>query len=923
MIAVMLLFSFLRPRNNIVYAPKLKYADAKHVPPEIGNGLFAWVGPVSRAKEAQLVDKLGMDGAVFLRFTRMCRNIFLFLSLVSLVVLIPANAGGKISVASTLNTDLFLVAMSPQFIKQDALWAHVFGAYLINAIMTFFLWRNYIDVTRLRKQYFISTEYLMSLHARTLLVTDLPKPMRSDEGIQRLIDDFSKCASIPQAFIGRNVGELPELIEEHAKAVQKLESVLSKYLKNPASLPSTRPTIKPSTKYRRHQAVNKVDAIDYFTDRIRELEGEINHIRDSVDKRNAMPYGFATYEKIEDAHTIALETKKKHPKGATIRVAPRPNDLIWQNLSLSKKGRRWKHFMVNMWISVLTVFWIVPNAMIAIFLSNFHNIALVWPAFKKSLDQNRATWSVAQGIASPAVMSGVYLVLPIIFRRLYMRAGDTTKSTRERHVATKLYAFFVFNNLIIFSIFAVVWAFVAAVFSPTNKQSVWDAIRTGNYAEKQMYGLASIAPFWITWLLQRNMGAAADLSQGLSLIWGWIRRTYFSPTPRQRIEWTAPPAFDYAVYINFFLFYSTVALSFVTLQPIVLPITAFYFAVDYFLKKYLLLYIFVTKNESGGTFWRAVYNRLIFAMLLSDGVIAVVIKGSGGTWNQVYAMAPLPFLLGIFKWYCARKYDDPSHYFIRAALPDPEPLGGSTLPGRDQGRAATRFGHPALYRSLITPMVHAQAQSALSLVYRGRSDNDGASLQDHSDIALSSMSRSRPGKTSRFDRFRRKDFFEVVPESRLDFEFFKDRSDFGDEHGGCGIIYGHPVDLISERSGTPKSYAAGSSHGSVNSSRASSSASPGIRPPPGLGPRAPPSTSMLSSDRNDVGVAGHRGTPDGRRRMYQSRSESEHHLLSSAQPVDDLTPVPRSPDVMDDEGMFSRETPDEAHGYDYFQQHGR
>lgn len=70
------------------------------------------------------------------------------------------------------------------------------------------------------------------------------------------------------------------------------------------------------------------------------------------------------------------------------------------------------------------------------------------------------------------------------------------------------------------------------------------------------------------------------------------------------IEWTAPPAFDYASYYNYFLFYSTIALVFSTVQPIVLPIAFLYFLIDSFLKKYCLMYIYVTKVESDGAFWR-------------------------------------------------------------------------------------------------------------------------------------------------------------------------------------------------------------------------------------------------------------------------------------------------------------------------------
>lgn len=932
MILITVLFSFLRPRNSVVYAPKLKYADEKHAPPEIGKGLFAWFGPVTRTKEAQLVDKLGMDGTVFLRFTRMCRNIFLVLSLISVVILIPANTAGKNKGGIKGDANKIFLAMTPQFMKQDVLWTHVISAYLINIVVVFFLWRNYIAVTRLRRQYFVSADYLMSLHSRTLLITDIPRSVRTDEGILRLLDSFGKNTALPRAAIGRNVKELPDLIEEHEKTVRELESVLSKYLKNPDNLPSTRPTMKPSKKYRTNNAVNKVDAIDYLAERIRELEGEILHVRDSIDKRNPMPYGFASYEKIEDAHSVAWETKKKHPQGTTVRMAPRPTDLIWKNLPLTKKAGRWKRFVVNFWISLLTVVWIVPNALIAIFLSNLNNLALVWRDFRENFERHRATWSAVQGIASPALMSLVYLILPIIFRRLFIRAGDTTKTSRERHVTTKLYAFFVFNNLIIFSVFSTVWAFIAAVINRESNQSVWDAIRTERFTSNMMYGLSTVSPFWLTWLLQRNLGAVVDLAQVISLGWIWICRTFMSPTPRQTIEWIAPPPFEYAVYFNYFLFYATVALSFVTLQPLVLPITALYFTVDYWLKKYLLLYIFITKNESGGMFWRPIFNRLIFATLLSDFVIALVVRGTGGTWTKLLTMVPLPILVGGFKWYCARRYDDESHYFTKGSLTDPEGLVESSQKSRGKDRVASRFGHPALYKSLMTPMVHAKARHVLGQVYRGRLDkdngngNDGTTSQAYSDIAMDSMSRSQPGKLARFAPPDQKELFEVVPESQLDFAFYKDRSEFGDDHGGHGEIYGRPVDLISERSGTPRSFVGGSS--SVDSSRASSPA------PVAHGSRAPYRETFSSQDEGAFGEPSYRDTSPRGRQMYQARSESEHRLLSGAQPIGfSSAPLTRnargdrdpysSGGGSGDDGMFSAnpETPEARAGYDYFQRH--
>ena len=771
------------------------------------------------------MDKVGLDATVFLRFTRMCRNMFLIMAVVGCGILIPANVLGSNSAITPKNiqkSKLAFMLMSPQYVQNQALWAHVISAWLLDTILAVFLWINYRAVLRLRRQNFESPDYQMSLHARTLMFTDVPAASRSDEGILKIADQVEQTLGIPRAVIGRNVKELPDLVEQHNQAVRALELILAKYLKNPDKLPANRPTLRPSKKSRQIHGGNRVDAIDYLTARIRELEITIKDVRESIDKRNPMPYGFASYEQIGDAHTVAYLARSKHPQGTRIKLAPRPNDIIWKNLPLSKKSRSLKRLINNFWVAVLTVIWIVPNAMIAIFLSNLGNLASVWPAFQKNYYANPKAWAAVQGIAAPALLSLVYFYLPVIFRRISIRAGDTTKTARERHVTHKLYAFFVFNNLIVFSVFSAIWAFVGAVKQASRTEGVGSAIIAGQFFPKIMIALCNISPFWVTWLLQRNIGAAIDLAQLITLAWVWFGRTFMSRTPRQAIEWTAPQVFEYAYYYNYFLFYATIALCFATLQPLVLVVTAVYFTIDSWLKKYLIMYVFVTKTESEGQFWRIIFNRLIFASILANFIAAIVIKANG-SWTMIFAMVPLPFLMLGFKWYCASTFDSQCKYYTKADIKDID-LAEPGKKSRRLGNVAAKFGHPALYKPLLTPMVHAKAQHVLAQIYRGRLGSDVISGDaTYSDIIMDSMSQSQPGKTAwlapnaKANSTGQKDLFEIVPEAHLDFSYFKNRTEFRDEFGGDGELYGKPLDLISERSQTPRSFAP-----SKPSSRASS-----------------------------------------------------------------------------------------------------
>jgi hypothetical protein len=166
-------FCFLRPYNSVVYAPKLKHADEAHTPPPMGKGIFAWFKPVVSTKEQDLVRLLGLDATVFLRFTRMCRNIFLLATVLGCGVLIPINV--SLGQSKNFKDVAFIQTLTAVNTFGEAIWGQVVVAWLINIIVAGFLFWNYRKILHLRRQYYNSAEYQSSLHARTLMVWKLQK----------------------------------------------------------------------------------------------------------------------------------------------------------------------------------------------------------------------------------------------------------------------------------------------------------------------------------------------------------------------------------------------------------------------------------------------------------------------------------------------------------------------------------------------------------------------------------------------------------------------------------------------------------------------------------------------------------------------------------------------------------------------------
>ena len=110
---------------------------------------------------------MGLDATIFMRFTIMCRNIFLILALIGCAVLVPVHMDKSIR----FDNDVWLARLTPANVFGQPLWAQVVVAWLFNLVVCGFLWWNYRKVLQLRRTYFESEEFQNSLHARTLMVS--------------------------------------------------------------------------------------------------------------------------------------------------------------------------------------------------------------------------------------------------------------------------------------------------------------------------------------------------------------------------------------------------------------------------------------------------------------------------------------------------------------------------------------------------------------------------------------------------------------------------------------------------------------------------------------------------------------------------------------------------------------------------------
>lgn len=784
-------FCIIRPHSSIVYAPKTRGDDDRNKKLAApGKHPLSWIRVVLRAKNDELLEYIGLDATLYIMFISMLRNLFLIFSVFGILIMIPINViyNRKSSLASSVSKNDAFVLLTPTLIYGNTLYAHVFVTWLFDGIILFFLWRMFNKVIAMRRKKYMTEEYQNALFMRTLMVTEIPKKFMSDEGLKTLMGTLKVSEPIQNASVGRDVTELAKLIRNHKHSVKALEAVLAKYLKDPDHVPAARPTMKP---YKGDTTVrSRVDAIDYLCQRISSLEKQITSIRETIDYNKVLPYGFVSYESVENCHIVASATKQKRKGKLNAVLAPRPVDIIWDNIVLTRAQRTNKQYWGNLLFVILMVLWIVPNAFLGSFLSNLGRIGALWKDFDGFIYNYPILFSILQGVLSPIVTSLIFLILPAIMRRMSQWQGKVTKHEREMDVTRKLYTFFVFNNLFVFTVFSVAWTIVAKIINIVNNEkgiSFKQAIDELQVAQQLSTAILTTSSFWVMYILRVNFGALLDLLQLVSLLYRGFRRRFMSPTPRELMLWTAPQHFGFASYYNWMMFYTTIALSFAMVQPLVLPIIAFYFSLDTIFKKYSLMYVFETKAETDGLYWPLLFNSLLFATGFGNAVLFAVVWVQGG-WRKSVWLAPLLVVLIVFK-ICSMRYHNHRFYYFIPTEKEKEQMDMVRTRTNLSDMSATalerRYRNPAITGKLIVPMVHAKAQHLLPRICNLESyDGDDAEMErafiadfDHTYIddtgayegyKMDDLSRD-PVTTKKFG-----DRFEIIDEDELNYERYQE-----------------------------------------------------------------------------------------------------------------------------------------------------
>ncbi|WWC98281.1 hypothetical protein V866_005172 [Kwoniella sp. B9012] len=770
-LGTILAFSFFRPREKKVYAPKIKYQlprpadpaddpDYEPPPPPISNGFFAWFSPVIRLKEEQMIANVGLDATTFLRFLRMLRNIFSCITVLGVILLVLNIIYNLKYVESKDRNALSLLTI--QNVRGSWMWPALGVSYLINAIVMYFVWRNWQAMIQLRMRWFRSPAYQTKIYSRTLMVTQVRKDYRSDEGLVALmgllkVDGIKIGPEIDCTSIGRRLEDFPEMVEDHNKAVAELEEHLVKYLKN-NQMASKRPQIRKGG-FLGMGGVKK-DAIDYHAKEIKFLREKIDTKRQAIDsllrkERHARKkggngnriegenYGFVTFKTIAEAHRIARahQGKLKELHGAQLHLAPMPQDIVWENISKDSAEVGSRRTFGFIFIGIICFFYTVPLLVVSL-LANLSALTLYvgfLDTWKSAGQWGNWTFSLVSGILPSIISSGFGYFLPFIMRRISKYQGAPTRSRLDRAVTARYFFFVIICNVVIYSLLSVIYTAVATVVAEIgDNQSVGTIFKTLEDIPDQIQGTyVQQSTYWLTWLPLRGFLVIFELIQLIKLALVSLRRFMFSHTPRDIREMTKPGYFEYAIVVVNLLFVCAVGMIYAPLAPLVAIGACAVFWFSSIVYKYQLLYVYISRAESGGRMWNVYVNRLLACCILMQLLMALTTGLIRSRWLDCIAAAPPILIIIAFKIYISRTLENQFRYYN----PTQQELEQERMYSMSEKRTKhsemeKRFLHPALQQDkLYTIMVHkSQEQLAREVLsaypwFAGKHQHDGVEIK--------------------------------------------------------------------------------------------------------------------------------------------------------------------------------------------------
>lgn len=339
------------------------------------------------------------------------------------------------------------------------------------------------------------------------------------------------------------------------------------------------------------------------------------------------------------SRTIAHQVLLSHDM-MTIRPAPDPKDIIWDNVITPNSQIRVRHLVANGLMILGACFWSSV-------------VTFIYQASTVS-----ASSSVNQGIAV-CVLVLLLALLPLVFDFVCRYYEGFKLESDIQNIIMARYFYYQLANIYVTVTFGSLDILQQIVAMITNPGIIVDLLGTS---------LPGVSLYFANLIIVK-----AFIALPLELLRPWPLaymlgvRLFKKPEACTRRElrtgaFEDPPMLYGWIYPNLMMVQMIIA-TYCTIAPLLMPFSVIFFGFAYLMYKYQLLYTYINDYQSGGVMWHAVFARtmvsLVFAAFTLLGYLSLQLRDAVFA-GPFYAVFPLPWSLLYFWYYCDRRFRNPS-----------------------------------------------------------------------------------------------------------------------------------------------------------------------------------------------------------------------------------------------------------------------
>ncbi|CAM4800638.1 unnamed protein product [Rotaria magnacalcarata] len=668
---LVLLFAYLRRRfsdaKNIANGTEISnllYGQSNSSRHLIHNTHWLWVRDLFRMTDSDIYRHVSVDAYYYLLFHTYLIFYLLFVTIFSLVVILPVNIQGT---QGTIEEKFALTTIGNLSPNSSLLWVHACTSilFVLIGIIVAYLYKN---TTR----YYVKED----VASRTLMIRGIPQNVCNEEQLRTYFQEAYSTIEITHLTLVYNISQLQHFYkrrEFYFRIWQQSKNIYEQ-------------TGKRSLVYNdKHGKIcrccsKEIDAMEFYENLYTLYKQRVEN-EFALVKEKRCGLAFITFSTVEQAHKISTDFRSKcfarnrRPLTSTskrlgihkwtVKFAPSPKNIIWKNIPTSEASHWFRIIIVNLILVFFMIFLTTPS----IVMSTIDKIINKY----RSIDAiEKVTKLIHFPVLLTSVMPALLLrifaaVMPALVSVTSLLEKRWKKSTLDKSMMIKLFIFLLMMILILPSLgLTSIEGFLRWVL-----QSDDDISHNGKIRWMCVF-LPDNGAFFVNYVITSAfIGAAIDLLRLGDLVsYLYIVATSKSIAERQVIRHALQFPFRFGVQYAWTGAVFSVILAYSIICPLITPIGLIYLLIKRAVDKYNLVFVYDTEiadksvHRLAGSFIIVALiiqqlTLLFFVLLRSESLtyLSIVLLGSG-----IY--------ISISCFDCCHRWTSREYSFARGRLPE-------------------------------------------------------------------------------------------------------------------------------------------------------------------------------------------------------------------------------------------------------------